>query len=137
LRATTDNAPRYPKALLTTSLLPAHVYICSLRALKILDAIPTFHSIKEDFVPFLCKMQWQAALLKKHADGELAMTHAFGSAEPGLGPQFPFCDPWRTRKARPSPFHPPTTRRPYRKKPTWTARSTRCPHPNGRPCGPA
>jgi translation initiation factor eIF-2B subunit gamma len=74
VRGHVDFWSRYQKALLSTQLLPAHVYVLSIRALKILEAIPTFQSIKEDFVPFLAKLQWQTPLLRKYSDSAFQLT---------------------------------------------------------------
>jgi translation initiation factor eIF-2B subunit gamma len=56
------------KVAFTTSLLPAHVFVCSRRTLALLSRFPGHHnsSFKDDVLPLLCKAQWQGpSLLSK------------------------------------------------------------------------
>ena len=60
---------RYPAATLSTKIEFAHVYVCSHRILDILLAIDHFESLRQDFIPFLAKAQWQHNLIAEHTSG--------------------------------------------------------------------
>lgn len=59
---------RYPTPVLTTSLLPTHIYLCSSLVVQLLSSSleDKLKSFKIDFVPWLAKSQWQMGLIDLH-----------------------------------------------------------------------
>ena len=70
---------RFPTAVLSSSLVPAHVFVCSPAVIDLLQGLPQLASFKHQFVPWLAKNQWQPGLLKKTA---LASTKLDGPLDP-------------------------------------------------------
>ncbi|KAI7961575.1 hypothetical protein MJO28_002064 [Puccinia striiformis f. sp. tritici] len=56
-----------PTSVLSSSLVPAHVFVCSPAVIDLLIGLPQLASFKHQFVPWLAKNQWQPGLLKKTA----------------------------------------------------------------------
>ncbi|MBW0461518.1 hypothetical protein O181_001233 [Austropuccinia psidii MF-1] len=56
---------KFPATVLSSSLVPAHVFICSAAVLDLLAGLPQLTSFKHQFVPWLAKNQWQPGLLQK------------------------------------------------------------------------
>ncbi|POW01688.1 hypothetical protein PSHT_12418, partial [Puccinia striiformis] len=54
-------------SVLSSSLVPAHVFVCSPAVIDLLIGLPQLASFKHQFVPWLAKNQWQPGLLKKTA----------------------------------------------------------------------
>ncbi|KZT11063.1 UDP-3-O-glucosamine N-acyltransferase [Laetiporus sulphureus 93-53] len=50
---------RYPRARLSANLEDSHVYVCRRQVLDALNEKPQFDSIREEFIPWLCKPQYQ------------------------------------------------------------------------------
>ncbi|KAA1101292.1 hypothetical protein PGT21_015796 [Puccinia graminis f. sp. tritici] len=58
---------RFPTCILSSALVPAHVFVCSPAVIDLLLGLPQLASFKHQFVPWLAKNQWQPGLLKKTA----------------------------------------------------------------------
>ncbi|KAG0140818.1 hypothetical protein CROQUDRAFT_664680 [Cronartium quercuum f. sp. fusiforme G11] len=58
---------RFPTPVLTTSLLPTHIYLCSALVPALLNSAAEgrMRSFKHDLVPWLAKAQWQPGLIEK------------------------------------------------------------------------
>ncbi|KAJ6557193.1 UDP-3-O-glucosamine N-acyltransferase [Mycena sp. CBHHK59/15] len=50
---------RYPRATLSSNLQDSHVYVCKRSVLDALDKKHRFDSFREEFLPWLCKVQYQ------------------------------------------------------------------------------
>ncbi|KAF9820326.1 hypothetical protein IEO21_01540 [Rhodonia placenta] len=57
---------RYPRARLSASLLDSHVYVCRRQVLDALQQKSRFDSIREEFIPWLCKPQYQRTKRQKY-----------------------------------------------------------------------
>lgn len=58
---------RYPQAKLSSKLLDSHVYVCKCGVLDLLAQKTRFDSLREDFFPWLCKVQYQSTKQAKYA----------------------------------------------------------------------
>ncbi|OJA14364.1 hypothetical protein AZE42_04964 [Rhizopogon vesiculosus] len=58
---------RYPQAKLSSRLLDSHVYVCKRGVLDLLAQKTRFDSLREDFFPWLCKVQYQSTKQTKYA----------------------------------------------------------------------
>ncbi|KAG1839266.1 hypothetical protein F4604DRAFT_1994228 [Suillus subluteus] len=58
---------RYPQAKLSSRLLDSHVYVCKRAVLDLLAQKTRFDSLREDFFPWLCKLQYQSTKREKYA----------------------------------------------------------------------
>ena len=65
----TDGAIRHPRAKLSASLQDSHVYICHRKVLTLLEQKPHFESFREDFIPWVCKIQYQRRKRRKYSAG--------------------------------------------------------------------
>ncbi|KAF8495847.1 nucleotide-diphospho-sugar transferase [Gautieria morchelliformis] len=50
---------KYPKLRVTTRFADSHVYVCRRSVLNVLAEKPALESIREDLIPFLCKLQYR------------------------------------------------------------------------------
>ncbi|KAJ7132871.1 UDP-3-O-glucosamine N-acyltransferase [Mycena crocata] len=50
---------RYPRAMLSSNLQDSHVYVCKRSVLDVLQEKRHFDSFREEFLPWLCKVQYQ------------------------------------------------------------------------------
>ncbi|EPQ57409.1 UDP-3-O-glucosamine N-acyltransferase [Gloeophyllum trabeum ATCC 11539] len=50
---------KYPRTRLSANLQDSHVYVCRRSVLDALSEKPNFDSIREEFIPWLCKVQYQ------------------------------------------------------------------------------
>ncbi|KAH9816942.1 hypothetical protein DFH28DRAFT_964999 [Melampsora americana] len=68
LNLRTNLLKRYPTPVLTTALLPTHIYLCSSLLVQLLSNSfeDKLKSFKIDFVPWLAKSQWQTGLIDLH-----------------------------------------------------------------------
>ncbi|OSD07073.1 UDP-3-O-glucosamine N-acyltransferase [Trametes coccinea BRFM310] len=57
---------QYPRTKLSASFRDSHVYVCRRSVLDALNAKPHFDSIKEEFIPWLCKPQYQRTRREKY-----------------------------------------------------------------------
>ncbi|KZT28923.1 UDP-3-O-glucosamine N-acyltransferase [Neolentinus lepideus HHB14362 ss-1] len=57
---------RYPRTRLSSNLQDSHVYVCRRSVLDALAQKPTFDSIREEFMPWLCKVQYQRAKRERY-----------------------------------------------------------------------
>ncbi|EIW82942.1 UDP-3-O-glucosamine N-acyltransferase [Coniophora puteana RWD-64-598 SS2] len=57
---------RYPRARLSKKLQDSHVYVCKRSVLDVLQQKRHLDSLKEDFFPWLCKVQYQATKRGKY-----------------------------------------------------------------------
>ncbi|KAI8993921.1 hypothetical protein BD414DRAFT_480816 [Trametes punicea] len=57
---------QYPKTKLSANFRDSHVYVCRRTVLDALNAKPHFDSIKEEFIPWLCKPQYQRTRREKY-----------------------------------------------------------------------
>ncbi|TFY52870.1 hypothetical protein EVJ58_g9769 [Rhodofomes roseus] len=57
---------KYPRVKLSATLLDSHVYACRRQVLDALLEKTSFDSIREEFVPWLCKPQYQRTKLEKY-----------------------------------------------------------------------
>lgn len=61
---------RYPRARMTTKLADAHVYVCKPAVLQVLqEKKAQFDSVREEFMPWLCKVQTQRTKREKYSSG--------------------------------------------------------------------
>ena len=60
---------RFPTCVLSSTLVPTHVFVCSPTVIDLLLGLPQLTNFKHQFVPWLAKNQWQPGLLKKTAIG--------------------------------------------------------------------
>ncbi|KAG1895562.1 UDP-3-O-glucosamine N-acyltransferase [Suillus fuscotomentosus] len=58
---------RYPQAKLSSMLLDSHVYVCKRAVLDLLARKTRFDSLRDDFFPWLCKLQYQSTKQEKYA----------------------------------------------------------------------
>ncbi|CDO69194.1 hypothetical protein BN946_scf185042.g96 [Trametes cinnabarina] len=58
---------QYPRTKLSASFRDSHVYVCRRTVLDALNAKPHFDSIKEEFIPWLCKPQYQRTRREKYS----------------------------------------------------------------------
>ncbi|KAH7888775.1 UDP-3-O-glucosamine N-acyltransferase [Phlebopus sp. FC_14] len=71
---------RNPRVKLSTNLQDSHVYICKREILDILQQKTELDSLREDFFPWLCKVQYQATKRSKYghqANDEQSMMNSF------------------------------------------------------------
>ncbi|THH15478.1 hypothetical protein EW146_g5006 [Bondarzewia mesenterica] len=57
---------RYPRTNLSSSYQDSHVYMCKRAVLDLLQQKTGFDSFREEFVPWLCKLQYQRAKREKY-----------------------------------------------------------------------
>ncbi|KAH9937728.1 UDP-3-O-glucosamine N-acyltransferase [Amylocystis lapponica] len=57
---------KYPRARLSASLLDSHIYVCRRHVLDVLQQKARFDSIREEFIPWLCKPQYQRIKQEKY-----------------------------------------------------------------------
>ncbi|KAI9437749.1 UDP-3-O-glucosamine N-acyltransferase [Lactarius indigo] len=57
---------RYPIASLSSRYTDSHVYVCKRSILDVLHQKSTFDSFREDFLPWLCKIQYQKTKQEKY-----------------------------------------------------------------------
>lgn len=66
-----DPNGRYPHTKLSSSLEDSHVYIFRRSVLDLLHQKPHFSSLREEFLPWLCKIQYQHSKRLKYTQGSL------------------------------------------------------------------
>ncbi|KAF8647118.1 hypothetical protein AX16_006950 [Volvariella volvacea WC 439] len=59
---------RYPRTTLTTKYQDSHLYVCKRSVLDLLQAKRHFESFSDEFLPWLCKLQYQQAKREKYND---------------------------------------------------------------------
>jgi len=59
----------FPTYVLSSTLVPTHVFVCLPTVIDLLLGLPQLTSFKHQFVPRLAKNQWQLDLLNKTAIG--------------------------------------------------------------------
>lgn len=52
-------SPRFPRLTMSTALQDSHVYVCKHSVLDLLIEKPHFSSLREEFLPWLCKLQYR------------------------------------------------------------------------------
>ncbi|KAJ7502721.1 UDP-3-O-glucosamine N-acyltransferase [Mycena galericulata] len=57
---------RYPRASLSSNLQDSHVYVCKRSVLDVLQEKHHFDSFREEFLPWLCKIQYQRTKRQKY-----------------------------------------------------------------------
>ncbi|KAI0030858.1 nucleotide-diphospho-sugar transferase [Vararia minispora EC-137] len=76
---------KYPRTTLSSEYTDTHVYVCKRAVLELLLLKPSFESFRDEFVPWLCKLQYQRTKQAKYAhvlhtpadpDPALALRHA-------------------------------------------------------------
>ncbi|KAJ7072401.1 UDP-3-O-glucosamine N-acyltransferase [Mycena amicta] len=60
---------RYARTSLTSNLQDSHVYVCKRSVLDVLQEKRHFDSFREEFLPWLCKVQYQRAKRQKYEPG--------------------------------------------------------------------
>lgn len=60
---------RYPRAKLSSRLQDSHVYVCKREILDALQRKTELDSLREDFLPWLCKVHYQATKRLKYGRG--------------------------------------------------------------------
>lgn len=60
---------QYPRAKLSSRLQDSHVYVCKREVLDVLQRKPEVDSLREDFLPWLCKVHYQATKRSKYGRG--------------------------------------------------------------------
>ena len=70
---------KFPRTRLSTALQDSHVYVCRRAVLDALALKPHFESFNKEFIPWLCKLQYQNTKQKKYGYG----MHRFISAASG------------------------------------------------------
>ncbi|OCH88888.1 UDP-3-O-glucosamine N-acyltransferase [Obba rivulosa] len=96
---------KYPRARLSASLLDSHIYVCRRHVLDALHRKPRFDSIREEFIPWLCKPQYQRTRQEKYAAVLSPVTNA---ASQGLALRHStlHAKPLDDRPRRPAPSFP-------------------------------
>ena len=92
---------RYPHTKLSASFTDSHVYVCKRSVLDALVEKPLFESFREDFLPWLCKVQYQRA--KRRKWGQSAYIDSTHSVRSYLS--------LRTQHYIPVPVHSPKSSR--------------------------
>ncbi|KAF6762943.1 nucleotide-diphospho-sugar transferase [Ephemerocybe angulata] len=62
-----DLLSQYPRTKLSSSFQDSHVYVCQRRVLELLKEKKKLDSFREDFIPWLCKLQYQPIKRRKYA----------------------------------------------------------------------
>lgn len=62
---------RYPRASLSSKFQDSHVYVCKREILDLLQLKSKFDSLREDFFPWLCKLQYQNTRSAKYGSSKL------------------------------------------------------------------
>ncbi|KAI0733224.1 UDP-3-O-glucosamine N-acyltransferase [Fomitopsis betulina] len=57
---------KYPRVKLSATLMDSHVYVCRRRVLDVLQDKAGIDSIREEFIPWLCKPQYQRTKQEKY-----------------------------------------------------------------------
>ncbi|KAF7361967.1 UDP-3-O-[3-hydroxymyristoyl] glucosamine N-acyltransferase [Mycena venus] len=57
---------RYPRTVLSSNLQDSHVYVCKRSVLDVLQEKHHFDSFREEFLPWLCKVQYQRTKREKY-----------------------------------------------------------------------
>jgi len=57
---------KYPRVKLSATFMDSHVYACRRQVLDALQEKSSFDSIREEFIPWLCKPQYQRTKLEKY-----------------------------------------------------------------------
>ncbi|KDR75446.1 hypothetical protein GALMADRAFT_227095 [Galerina marginata CBS 339.88] len=57
---------RHPRVKLSSSLEDSHVYVCRRPVLDLLNEKPHFQSLREEFLPWLCKIQYRRSKRTKY-----------------------------------------------------------------------
>ena len=69
-RLTTFLALRYPRTKLSSSFRDSHVYVCKRAVLDALTEKAHLDSLREEFIPWLCKPQYQRTRREKYGNSE-------------------------------------------------------------------
>lgn len=59
---------RYPRTNMSSKLQDSHVYVCKRQVLGVLQQKGDFESLREDFFPWLCKLQYQKTRQLKYGN---------------------------------------------------------------------
>ncbi|KAI0690087.1 UDP-3-O-glucosamine N-acyltransferase [Cytidiella melzeri] len=92
----------YPKVRLSATMLDAHVYVCRRSVLNVIQEKSRLDSMREEFIPWLCKPQYSPA--KRHKYGS-ALSSPSAAPSQGLALQHATL---HTRSSEPS-MHPSST----------------------------
>ncbi|KLO16055.1 hypothetical protein SCHPADRAFT_920029 [Schizopora paradoxa] len=57
---------KYPRVRLSRNFVDAHVYVLARPALDLVNQKPMFHSFRDEFIPWLCKVQYQRTKREKY-----------------------------------------------------------------------
>ncbi|KAI0786751.1 UDP-3-O-glucosamine N-acyltransferase [Abortiporus biennis] len=68
---------KYPRPKLSASFQDSHVYVCRRPVLEILQDKTRFESIREEFIPWLCKSQYHRAKRAKYAQVLSSVSNTF------------------------------------------------------------
>lgn len=60
---------RHPRAILSSSLQDSHVYVCRRSVLDLLHIKRHFDGFRQEFLPWLCRVQYQRAKREKYKHG--------------------------------------------------------------------
>jgi translation initiation factor eIF-2B subunit gamma len=60
---------RYPRVRLSLNFQDSHVYVCRRSLLDLLQEKSRFDSFREEFIPWLCKIQYQRLKRRKYGPG--------------------------------------------------------------------
>ncbi len=63
---------RFPRVRLSSNFQDSHVYVCRRSILDILQEKPYYDSFREDFIPWLCKVQYQKLKRKKYGHSQFS-----------------------------------------------------------------
>lgn len=61
---------RYPRTKLSTKFQDSHVYVCRRSVLDVLQQKPHMDSLREEFFPWLCRIQYQRTKRNKYDRSE-------------------------------------------------------------------
>ena len=64
----------YPRTRLSGSLLDSHVYVCRRSVLDVLQEKPHLDSIREESIPWLCKIQYSRSKRAKFESSKLSLS---------------------------------------------------------------
>lgn len=70
----TKISSRYPRTKLSSSFQDSHVYVCRRSVLDVLHEKTHFDSFREEFIPWLCKIQYQRTRREKYGHGSFGFS---------------------------------------------------------------
>ena len=73
------DAFRYSRSKLSSGFRDSHVYVCKRTVLDVLAQKEHLESLREEFIPWLCKPQYQRTRREKYGNGEACLAWPLGT----------------------------------------------------------